>query len=163
MDSFIETFHIDWKILIAQAVNFAIIFAVLYFFALKPLKKVMSERTRTIEKGIDDAKHSAILIASTQKEYEEVIRKARVEAQELFQEGKRDAEVKKEEMMKKAEAEVEAMIASGKKNLESEKAKMIEEAKGEIVSLVVAATEKVLSDQGDKTITDKSIKKISHI
>ncbi len=76
MESFITTFHIDWKILIAQGVNFVIIFALLYFFALKPLKKVMSERTHTIEKGIEDAKHSALLISSTQKEYEEVIAKA---------------------------------------------------------------------------------------
>lgn len=163
MDSFISTFHIDWKILIAQAINFAIIFAILYLFALKPLKKVMSERTNVIEKGIADAKANAMLIESTQKEYEAVITKARNEAHELFQVGKKDAESKKDEMMKKAQEEVEAMIASGKKNLESEKIKMVDEAKNEIVSLVVAATEKILKDQADHSVTDKAIKKINHI
>lgn len=163
MDSFIETFHIDWKILIAQAINFAIVLAILYFFALKPLKNVMNERTRTIEKGLEDAKHNALLISSTQKEYEEVITRARAEAHTLFQEGKRDAEEKKVEMMEKAQSEVEAIIASGKKTLESEKAKMIEEAKGEIVSLVVAATEKVLKDQGDKSVNEKAIKKVGNL
>ena len=102
MESFISTFHIDWKILIAQAINFGIIFAVLYFFALKPLKKVMSERTNVIEKGIKDAKHNAELIASTQKEYEKVIADAKAEAHTLFQEGKKEAESKKAEMMAKA-------------------------------------------------------------
>ncbi len=163
MDSFISTFHIDWKILIAQAINFAIVFALLYFFALKPLKKIMSERTSTIEKGISDAKHSAELIEKTTKEYEEVIAKARAEAHTLFQEGKKEAEVKRAEMLEKAQTEVDAMIASGKKNLESEKNKMVEEAKNEIVSLVVSATEKVLSDQADKSVTEKAIKKINHI
>lgn len=163
MESFITTFHIDWKILIAQAINFGIIFAVLYFFALKPLKKVMSERTNVIEKGIADAKHNAELITSTKKEYEEVISKARAEAHELFQEGKKDAEAKKAEIVAKAQSEVEAMIASGKKSLESEKAKMVEEAKAEIVSLVVAATEKVLNDKEDGSITDKAVKKVNHI
>ena len=123
----------------------------------------MGERTSVIEKGISDAKHNAELIANTKKEYEEAISKARIEANTLFQEGKKDAENKKAEMIVKAQAEVDAMIASGKKSLETEKAKMVEEAKAEIVSLVVAATEKVLNDKGDSTVTDKSIKKINHI
>lgn len=163
MDSFITTFHIDWKILIAQAINFGIIFAVLYFFALKPLKKIMTDRTSVIEKGIHDAKDNAALIVKTRKEYEEVIAKAKVEAHELFQEGKTEAEAKRAEMMAAAQVEVESMIASGKKTLQGEKLKMIEEAKSEIVSLVVAATEKILHDQADSSITAKAIKKVTQI
>ena len=163
MDSFISTFHIDWNILIAQAVNFTIIFLILYFFALKPLKKILNERTRTIEKGIDDARNNALLISTTQKEYEAAITKAREEAHLLFQEGKKEAEAKRAEMMLKTQSEVEVMIALGKKKLEAEKVKMVEEAKSEIVSLVVAATEKVLSDQSDKSVTEKAIKKVNHI
>lgn len=163
MDSFISTFHIDWKILIAQVINFGIIFAVLYFFALKPLKKLMADRTSLIERGIIDAKDNATLITKTRTEYEQVIAKARQEAHELFQEGKNEAEAKKAEMIKNAEAEVAQLIANGKKTLEGEKAKILEEAKGEIVSLVVAATEKILHDQGDASVTEKAIKKIHTI
>ncbi len=163
MDSFISTFHIDWKILIAQAVNFGIILFLLYFFALKPLKKIMNERTSVIEKGIEDAKHNAELITTTRKEYEEAIAKAKSEALVLFQEGKKEAEVKKTEILAQAQADVEAMVASGKKNLEVEKSKMVEEAKSEIVSLVVAATEKILKDQVDHSVTEKAIKNINHI
>jgi F-type H+-transporting ATPase subunit b len=140
-----------------------IIFLILYFFALKPLKKIMEERTNVIEKGIADAKHNAELVTKTTKEYEEVIERARTEAHTLFQEGKKEAEAKKAEMMDKAQTEVESMIATGKKNLEAEKNKMVEEAKSEIVSLVVAATEKILKDQGDKSVTEKAIKSINHI
>lgn len=160
MDSFISTFHIDGKIIIAQAVNFGVVIIVLYFLALKPLKKIMSERTSVIEKGIADAKENAMLVANTQKDYESTIAKAKAEAHELFQAGKIDAENKKKEMMKKAQAEVEAMVANGKKNLEAEKIKMVDEAKKEIVSLVVSATEKLLADQTDASITEKSIKHI---
>lgn len=163
MESFIETFHIDWKILIAQVINFGVIFLVLYLFALKPIKKIMTERTNTIEKGINDAKHNAELLSSTQKEYEKTLIKAKEEAHNLFQEGKKEAEAKREEMMQKAQMDVDSMVAVGKKNLEAEKIKMIEEAKNEIVSLVVAATEKVLHDKSDHTVTDKAVKKVNHI
>ena len=163
MDSFISTFHIDFKILAAQAVNFGIIFLLIYFFALKPIKKVMEERTKTIEGGLSDAKTNAELLKETRKEYDNIVAKARTEAHEIFQEGKRDAEAKKAEIMEKTKKEVDVMIASGKKVLESEKAKIIEEAKGEIVSLVVKATEKLLETQPNDKFESEMISKIKKI
>ena len=35
MESLISTFHIDFRLFIAQLINFAIVFSVLYFFAFK--------------------------------------------------------------------------------------------------------------------------------
>jgi len=163
MDSFIATFHIDWKILIAQAINFGIVFALLYFFALKPLKKIMGERTTTIEGGISDAKANAEILKNTKKEYDGIVAKARLEAHAIFQEGKKEAEIKKAEMLALAQKDVDTMIINGKKTLESEKTKMIEEAKGEIVSLVVKATEKLLESNVDKSIDEKALNQIKKI
>ncbi len=56
MDSLVETFHLDVKLLIAQVINFAIVFLVLYYFALKPLLNVMNDRSAKIEKSLEDAK-----------------------------------------------------------------------------------------------------------
>src|SRR3989338_11505630 len=109
MDSLISTFHIDWKIIIAQLINFGIVIAVLYFFALKPLKKLMSERSQKIEGGITDAKTNAELLKATKAEYDKVIANARIEATALFNEGKREAETKRTEMLEKAKAEVDTM------------------------------------------------------
>ena len=50
MDTIIESFHVDFKLLIAQAINFLIVFLVLYYFVFKPLLKVMKERSEKIEK-----------------------------------------------------------------------------------------------------------------
>jgi F-type H+-transporting ATPase subunit b len=161
MDSFITTFHIDWKIIIAQAVNFVIVLAVLYYFALKPLKKLMSERENRIAGGLEDAKRNALMLEKTQKEYDAIVAKARVEAHDIFQAGKKEAEAKKAEMIGAAQADVAHMIESGKKSLETEKVKMVEEAKKEIVSLVVKATEKLLEDHDDESFDDKQVKKIN--
>ena len=163
MDSFITTFHIDWKIIIAQAINFLIVFSVLYFLALKPLKKLMSERTGKIEKGIEDAKTNSEVLSNTKKAYDEVLVNARAEAQVIFQEGKSEAEAKKAEMLETAKKEVDNMISNGKKILESEKAKIIEEAKGEIVSLVVKATEKLLESHNNESFEKEAIKQIKNI
>ena len=163
MDSLIKTFHIDWKIIIAQAINFLIVFLVLYFFALKPLSKLMKEREKRIEGGLDDAKHNAKLLEATKKEYDAVLAKARIEASGIFQAGKTEAEANKKAILEKAQIEVETMIANGKKVLEAEKVKIIEEAKGEIVSLVVSATEKLLESHDDKSFNEKTLNKIKNI
>jgi ATP synthase F0 subunit b len=123
----------------------------------------MSERTGTIEGGLNDAKANAELLANTKKEYDQVISNARNEAHNIFQEGKKDAEAKKAEMMEKAKKEVDNMIINGKKVLESEKTKIIDEAKQEIVSLVVLATEKLLETHPDKEFEDKSVNKLKKI
>ena len=70
MESIIETFHIDWKIIIAQAINFGVVFVVLYIFALKPLSKLMAERSERISKGIEDAKKSKELLEQATLEYQ---------------------------------------------------------------------------------------------
>ena len=163
MDSFITTFHIDWKIIIAQAINFGLIFLLIYFFALKPIKKIMAERTTSIEGGLNDAKTNSTLLAQTKKEYDEVIKKARAEAHEIYQEGKVEAENKKKKMLTEASEEVTVMIANGKKVLEAEKVKIIDEAKKEIVSLVVKATEKLLESHTDDNFTKNNLDQIKKL
>ena len=147
MESIISTFHIDWKIIVAQAINFIIVFVVLYLFALKPLVKLMSERAEKISKGVNDAKSNATLLEKTSKEYEEVLAKARVEANKIFQAGKKEAETKKALMMEEAKSEVKGIIESGKKSLEVEKIKMVEEAKKEIGSLAILAAKKIMEEK----------------
>jgi F-type H+-transporting ATPase subunit b len=163
MDSFITTFHIDWKIILAQGINFSIVFSVLYFLALKPLKTLMKDRSEHIAKGLEDAKKNKDLLITSEKEHEEIVRTARAQANEIFTEAKKEAELKKTEMIGIAQKDVENMINNAKKILEIEKVKMVEEAKGEIVSLVVKATEKLLESHKDESYEKKVLSQINKI
>lgn len=161
MDSIINTFHIDFKIIIAQIFNFGIVFIVLYIYALKPLNKLMKERSEKIAKGIDDAKSNAEILNNTKSEYKEALTKARKEADKIFQEGKKEAETKKALMLEKAKDEVAIMIESGKKNLENKKIKMVKEATEEITSLSVKIAEKILGKSIDGHFDEKTIKELT--
>jgi F-type H+-transporting ATPase subunit b len=164
MDSLISTFHLDWKLMVAQAINFGIVILVLYFFALKPLKKMMDERGATIEGGLNNAKKQEELLKNAQAEYEAMIAKANSDASLKMKEAKNDAEAKAAQMMEKAQADVAAVIAAGKVQLEAEKATMMQEAKKELTALVVSATEKVLggvvTEKIDAKIVEESIKQL---
>ncbi|MSU55544.1 MAG: ATP synthase F0 subunit B [Candidatus Taylorbacteria bacterium] len=152
MASIISTFHIDWQIIVAQAINFVIVFAVLYIFVLKPLNKLMAERSEKIAKGVHDARQNAEMLALTKTEHEAIILKAKSDAQAIFQDGRKKSEAKRAEMLEEAKADVEKLIANGKKTLEAEKVKMVEEARMEVSSLVVEATKKILEKRQDDLV-----------
>lgn len=163
MQSIISTFHIDWKIIIAQAINFIIVFVVLYIFALKPLSKLMKERSEKIAKGIDDAKTNEKLLEETRAEYESALVKARNEANKIFQDGKKEAEIKKTQMLEDAKKEVSLTIENGKKMLENEKVKMVEEAKKEIVALAMVTAEKLIAEKIDKSFNNKTVEELKNL
>jgi len=147
MEEFIETFHIDWMLMLAQTINFGLVFLALYMLAAKPLKKLIKERTEEITKGLLDAKTNKETLQATKQEYDDAIRQARAEAQTIFETSKTEAMAKKNEMLEQAKTEVATMIENGKKTLEAEKTKMVNEAKNEVASLVIQATEKVLQEK----------------
>lgn len=147
MEEFVQTFHIDWKLMIAQIINFGLVFLVFYFLAAKPLRKLMKERTEEIEGGLVNAKTNEELLKATKTEYESALQKARLEADAIFNESKKEVVKKREEMLENAKKEVATMIDAGKKSLEQEKTKMVNDAKNELASLAILAAEKVMQEK----------------
>jgi len=160
MDSLIETFHIDWRLLIAQMVNFSIVFAVLYWFAFKPLAKVMAERTSKIEKGLDDAKKVEEKLSQTQAEFNKAMSEAKKQANAILEKAAQDADARKQEMITRAKEEVGQIINQEKQKMQTEKAATLKEIKKEVADLVIAAVEKVLGEKIDEKKDREMIKKI---
>ncbi len=149
MAEFIETFHIDWKLMLAQILNFALVFLVFYLLAAKPLRKLMHDRGEEIKTGITNAQKNSELLKKTKEEYENVLIEARKEAERIFEEGKKEAQKKKDTMLEEAKTEVDNMIQSGKIALEADKIKMVESAKNELATLALLAARKIM-ESGDK-------------
>lgn len=164
MDSLISTFHIDWKIMLAQAINFGIVFLALWYFAIKPIRKLMDERSRKIAEGLAQGAQNAMLLADTQKAYDEALAQARKEGADIVAEAKRNADQKRAELLKVAEADVEALMKNGKTSLQAEKQKMLDDAKKELGSMVIQATEKVLTGtvttKIDAMLVDHAVKEL---
>ena len=157
MDSLISTFHLDWKLMLAQVVNFAVVFTVLYIFALRPLKKLMDERSKTIQGGLENAEKQEKLLAISQSEYDSVLAKARKEANEMLQVVRKEGEELRGEMLEKSKIESDKVLATGIAKFEEEKKRMLMEAKNEIVSIVMSATETVLGKAVDKKVEAKLV------
>ncbi len=163
MEGFIETFHIDWRLMLAQVINFGLVFAVFYLLAAKPLGKLIKDRGQEIETGLSDAKTNAEMLRSTKEEYEKMLLKARTEADEIAKSVKQETAKERAEMIEQTKAEVAAMIASGKKTLENDKNKIVVDAKNEIVLLTIQATEKLIGRKIDGSVDKKNVEELGHI
>ncbi len=156
MDALIGTFHIDLKMVIFQLVNFAIVFFVLYKFAIKPISKLMDERTTEIHTGLKDADESKVLKEKMLADYKAEMAKARAESGALFEAMKKEVEDKRAALLSDVQKESDMLLKNGKDQLAQEKQKMMNEIKGEIVGLVALATAKVAgTDTNDKAVQDK--------
>ncbi|MCH7492188.1 F0F1 ATP synthase subunit B [Patescibacteria group bacterium] len=157
MDELIKTFHIDWKLLIAQVINFAIVLGVLWYFALRPLRKVMDKRTDDITKSLDDAKKIEKRMQDTAIEREQIIIEAKKEAQIIAAQVAEDTEKLREDKLHQTREEINKMGAKAKEDLSSAKEQMVREVKKEISNIIISASEKVIDKNIDAADNQKLI------
>lgn len=141
MEALIGTFHIDWKLMVAQIVNFSIVFGVLFWFVIRPLSKTLKDRKIVIEQSLLDAQKNALLLKEAETAHDEEVSKGRAEAHELILEIKNTADEKRTELIAEAEKEVEKIINDGKRSIEEERHKIMDQMQKDVAELVIAATE----------------------
>lgn len=147
MGELIQTFHINAGLMIAQLVNFIIVLAVLWFFALKPLVQKMQERTDKIEKSLADAKRVEENLKRAEEIKGEKVAEARKEAQEIINKTNAMAEVNKRATIAKTKEEAAKIVAKAKEEIKVEQVQMMKEIKKEAGELVILAVEKIVGEK----------------
>jgi len=148
----LEKLGIDWRLLIAQLINFVVLLGVLYKFAYKPLLKLLQDRSEKIEKSLADAKRIEEHLGAAQKEQRRIIADAEREASKVREEAIARAEKQGEELLERTRHQAEDIIAKAKQQIEAHKRQMVSDAQTELAGLVTTACEKVLSDVMDQNI-----------
>lgn len=162
MNELINALGLDWKMLIAQLVNFAILVAVLYFFAYKPILKMLNKRSEKIEKSVKKADEVEKLLTKTDESYRQKMTETQNKADQIIDKTKAEAEKYRQEQLGKAREEAEAIVADAKKSLGTEKEKIVSEIKVDIKDLVLEASRKVLqrevNEEDNQKLIDETIK-----
>ena len=149
MESIISTFHIDWKIIIAQAINFAVVFVVLYIFALKPLNKLMKERSEKISKGLTDSKKAQEILLQAKQESEQNIIKLRQISIESKKELGKELDQVRAGHLATIKEDNNKWVKERVSQMEIDKKALVESAKKEVIDLAMLATEKLMESKQD--------------
>lgn len=143
----IQALGIDWRILLAQFLNFAILIFVLWRFAYKPIFKFLEERRKKIEDGIKNAEQISQKMIEMKEEERAIVIGAKKEALNLINEAKENAEKRGDEMIKKAQEEALAVISKERDKFNQEKVEIFKEMRNNLSELVVLAVEKVIEEK----------------
>ena len=160
MQELFSKLGIDWKLLIAQIVNFLVLLFILWKFAYGPVLAMLEKRQKKIEKGLKDADEAGKKLAESAEKQKEILKHARTEAKDIVEKARLQAEKSKSEIAVEAKAQAEKIIVSAKAEIEQEKQKTIAEIKSEIGGLIVAATEKIVGEKMDGEKDRELIEKV---
>lgn len=151
---------IDWKLLIAQAVNFGILFWVLRRYAYKPMLDFLESRSARIDKGLKDAETAQAKLASMEEKEKQVLVEARNEARSIITLAETSAKKRDADRLKETEEKTKRFLDDARIKIEEEKQKILTEAKQEIAEIVALSVEKILKEKVDTGVDKKIIEEM---
>ena len=144
---FLEKLGIDWRLLIAQVLNFAILLFVLRRFAYQPIVKALNGRRERIAKAMAETQALEERTARSDEERRERLAQAEGEANLIVAEARQQADRLRAEMLDAAQTEVSAIRLDAASEARRLKEQALAEARIELAGLVVDATEKIIGEK----------------
>lgn len=151
----LHTLGIDWKLLIAQVVNFIVLLYLLNRFLYKPVLGLMETRSKHIKDSIAKAQAIDASLEKTKEEQDRLLSEARREAKSILDDARSHSEEIVARAKENATAESERIIAEGARLAEAEAEHVKRSLKSEIGSLAILATERVLRRNPDAVLRDE--------
>jgi F-type H+-transporting ATPase subunit b len=141
---------INGWIFAAQLVNFLILLIILYFFAYKPVLKMLDERARKIKDSMEEVQKVKDQAAQTEEEFKKKIEAASKEGQEVIARAMRTGEDARQRAQLEAKQEAQVLVEKARVEIQRERNETIGELKQEFADLTIVAAEKVIGKSLDK-------------
>ncbi|MFV0336797.1 MAG: F0F1 ATP synthase subunit B [Chthoniobacterales bacterium] len=158
-------FGVNLPKFLSQVILFLFVYLILNKFAFAPIIAMLEDRRKRIEEGQLNAEKIRKQLAEAELRYQEVLRKANEEAQQLIEEARSHAEDSRQKQLQQAIVDAEEIVAKAKLSIEQERGKMVSEVRKEMVNLVVNTTArvagKVLTPEDQARLNQEATKELA--
>lgn len=141
---------VNGPFLVSQIVNFLILFGALSLLLWKPMLKMLDERKQRIAQGLEDAEQARRDRERAQAEYEERVKQAEQEREEILARAAEESEQAKAKALAQAREQADRIIAEGKETVVQERQQMLAELRSQVAALSVAAANKLIGEALDE-------------
>ena len=155
----LHSLGIDGKVLLAQMINFGILLFLLSRYLYKPLLSMLDERKKKIADGLKRAEAAEHRAAEVEKEYHEMLAKAKAEAAEIVDGVKKEVGAMREKLVASTEKEIALLRAQAAEELTAERGKMYSQVRDHIGKLTLLVITKVLKAEMRDDQAKRSIEK----
>lgn len=157
--------QVDPGLYIWSILTFLALLALLTKFAWKPLLQALEAREGTIRKALDDAQQAKLELERVNRESEQIIRQARVDAESIVTLSRSDAERLREEMRQKARAEADGIVKNAERQIQLETARALQQIRHAAADLSVAIASKLIqrniSREDNEKLIDEALKQLN--
>jgi F-type H+-transporting ATPase subunit b len=142
--------------LIWGAISFFLLLALMWKFALPPIKKMMQDRTDRIRDNLDEAEKTKADAQRVLEDYQLQLADAKNESARIIEEARQTAEQMRRDLMVRAEAEVNELRDRTRTEIEAAQQRAIADLRSQVSELAIGAAEVVVQKNLDRD-TNRSL------
>ncbi|MBI5466427.1 MAG: F0F1 ATP synthase subunit B [Candidatus Kerfeldbacteria bacterium] len=161
----LDKLGIDWKLLLAQIVNFLIVLAVLYRWLYKPLIVFLEQRRARIDKSLQEAQRIESDLKELESKKVETMVEAKRQAQDILERADEEAERQRQETLSRVRAEAERVVAEVRAKFEAEREEARQALRREAARLVVQVVTKVVgklpAEAVDRRLVEEAVQEVT--
>jgi F-type H+-transporting ATPase subunit b len=146
----LESLGINMPTLLAQIINVAILFGLLYLVAYKPIMRMLDERSRKIKESMEQTEYIKEQAERAEGEATKRIEAAAKEGQEAISRAMRTGDEIRQEAQQQAKQEAETLIGRARTEIQRERDEAIDELRKEFADITIMAAGKVIDRTLDK-------------
>ncbi len=151
---------INLPTLLAQIVNFVVLFGLLYLVAYKPIMRMLDERSRKIKESMEQTEFIKQQAEHAEEEVKKQIEAAGKGGQEIIARAVRTGEEIRQKGQQETKQEAETLIARARMEIQRERDEAIDELRKELTDVTMLAAEKVIERSLDKEAHRQLIDKV---
>jgi len=145
----VEALGINLPGLIAQLINFGLLFFLLSKFAFPPITAMLDQRARRIRESLEAAERARQEAAASQANVQAQLDAARREGAAIVEQATRTAEQLRTQLMEEAQRDREAFMERARAEFALERDKAVAELRRQFADLTIAAAERVINESLD--------------
>jgi F-type H+-transporting ATPase subunit b len=156
----LATLGINLPTLLAQTINFLILFGLLYLVAYKPILRMFDERSKKVKESVEQTEYIKEQAAHAEEEVKKQLEVASKDGQEVIFRAVKTGEEIRQKVQEEAKKEAESIIARARLEIQRERDDAIDELRKEVADLTILAAGKVIDRSLDKEAHRQLIDKV---
>jgi F-type H+-transporting ATPase subunit b len=142
-------FDINPGLMVWTVITFIVLVLVLNRYAWKPLLKVLHDRESEIRRALEEAERARVESAELLKRNEQNLAKAEEEYRKIVHEGKAFADKVREEVVAKARQQAQRELEHAKEEIQRDVDAAKQQLRGEVADLAIQAAGRILEESLD--------------
>lgn len=158
------TFGINPILLVAQIVNFLIVFYIVKRFALQPIMTLLRNREKTIKDGLQQAEEARLMLEQAEEKERDILQKAQKEAKEMLAEAKKqrsdlladaqeDTRKQTERMLEEARAQITFETAQAEKRLSAHISELA-------IAMIQKSSEELFTEKEQADVMERALRNL---